>query len=78
MSPVKEPKFFALEKEELDFRGPGDREVMTRGSITNYLDYCQLFENVSGETAIGEASTLYLYYSKKRWNGSSATCLTSS
>lgn len=63
MSPVKEPKFFALEGEALDFAGPRDQERMARGSITNFQDYCALFQDYSGEVAVGEASTLYLYSS---------------
>lgn len=62
MSPVKEPKFFALEGSDLDFRGPGDREA-NRFSVTSIEGYKALFDAVCCETAIGEASPLYLYYS---------------
>jgi hypothetical protein len=65
MSPVKEPKFFALECQDLDFGGPGDQERMERGSITSFQNYCELFHAVSSESAIGEASTLYLYHSER-------------
>lgn len=61
MSPVKEPKFFALEGLEINYGGPGDTERMFRASITTIEAYCRLFEDVSHETALGEASTLYLY-----------------
>ena len=64
MSPMKEPKFFALEGEDLDFRGPGDQEGMKRYSVTNLEDYQALFQKVTTERAIGEASTLYLYSPK--------------
>ena len=33
MSPVKEPRFFAYEGENLDFAGPGD-EIVAKSSIT--------------------------------------------
>ena len=63
MSPKKEPRFFALEGEKLDYRGPHNKKA-TSDSITNIKDYCALFQGVSIETAIGEASPLYLYSPK--------------
>ena len=61
MSPVKEPKFFAVEGKKLDFRGPNDEISMNRGSITDIDAYRALFKGVTSEKAIGEASTLYLH-----------------
>jgi hypothetical protein len=61
MSAVKEPKYFALEGMKLDYGGPGDSDEMHRHSITDLGQYEALFESANGETAIGEASTLYLY-----------------
>lgn len=62
MSPQKEPRFFALEGEKIDFRGPG---AMTRFRyVTDIETYRLLFKNVSNELAIGEASTWYLYIPK--------------
>ena len=62
MSPVKEPKFFALEGQDLDFGGPGDQEkVRGSGWVTTLEEYSELFRGVVDETAIGEASNLYLY-----------------
>ena len=58
MSPVKEPKFFALEGENPVFRGPGDGEA---DAVTTLGGYQALFEGANGESAIGEASPLYLY-----------------
>ncbi|PLS83629.1 MAG: sulfotransferase [Actinobacteria bacterium] len=63
MSPVKEPKFFALEGGVPDYRGPGDREVWSSGTnraISDPREYEALFDGVSGEKAIGEASPGYL------------------
>ncbi len=61
MSPIKEPKFFALENHPLDFRGPGDRARMQRHARTSLESYRALFQGASTQSAIGEASTLYLY-----------------
>jgi hypothetical protein len=61
MSPVKEPKFFAVEGKELNFRGPNDETSMNRGSITSIEAYRGLFREVTDEKAIGEASPLYLH-----------------
>jgi Sulfotransferase family len=61
MSPIKEPKFFALEGKTPDFRGPGDEVHMNRKSVTDVGAYRALFSGVTDEKAVGEASTLYLY-----------------
>ena len=59
MSPHKEPRFFALEGESIDFQGPGDK---TRFRFVTDMDsYRALFDGVSDEIAIGEASPWYLY-----------------
>lgn len=58
MSPIKEPRFFALEGEQLDFRGPA--QSINHTSVTSLEEYSQLFQEVTSETAIGEASTIYL------------------
>ncbi|HHP7246091.1 MAG TPA: sulfotransferase family protein [Elainellaceae cyanobacterium] len=55
MSPVKEPNFFALEGEALD-----DPRV----SVTDIKAYQALFNGVTDELAIGEASVRYLYSPK--------------
>ncbi len=59
MSPVKEPKFFALAGHALDFNGPGDERIRIDTTVTLEA-YRKLFERVHDETAIGESSTLYL------------------
>jgi hypothetical protein len=61
MSPVKEPRFFALEGRKLDFRGPGAQERINRWAVTDIEEYRALFEGVEGEKAIGEASPTYLH-----------------
>lgn len=60
-SAVKEPRFFALEGHPLDFRGPGD-EQFRLGTRTTLEAYRELFEEVDGELAVGEASVLYLHH----------------
>ncbi|MBF2073843.1 MAG: sulfotransferase [Synechococcales cyanobacterium C42_A2020_086] len=62
MSPVKEPRFFALEGESLNFQNP-DRSINVN-SVTSLEDYQKLFAGVTDEIAIGEASPLYLYSPK--------------
>ena len=58
MSPVKEPKFFALEGKQIGFRGPGD---LKKDYVMDIEAYFALFNNVSHEVAIGEASPGYLH-----------------
>lgn len=62
MSPLKETGFFDAEGEALDFRGPGDMDRPL--PINNLDDYQEQFKGVSGEVAIGEACTDYLYSPK--------------
>ncbi len=61
MSPVKEPYFFVLEDEQIDFQGPADSK---KDYVTDLETYCALFKGVSNEVAIGEASPGYLYSPK--------------
>lgn len=64
MSRIKEPNFFALEgeaPEALVYDGPFGKTELANFSITSLADYEALFEDATSETAIGEASTLYLY-----------------
>ncbi len=63
MSPIKEPHFFGLEGEVLNFQGPTAEQYENR-SITNIEDYRALFQGVLDEVAIGEASNSYLYLPK--------------
>lgn len=64
MSPVKHPRFFAFEGETLDFHGPDPRTSGRPWAITDIDSYRALFDGVTGETAIGEASHSYLYIPK--------------
>ena len=62
MSEQKEPRFFALEGEQPNYGGI--TQGINRGSISTLEDYQKLFEGVTDESAIGEASTIYLYSEK--------------
>jgi len=64
VTPTKEPNFFIAEGQaEIPFRGPGDRDVLRRLDmwVSTRERYESLFANANGATAIGEASTWYLY-----------------
>lgn len=58
LSTPKEPRFFALEGQTLDFQGP--TPIINRTSVTTWEDYQALFAGAEGKTAVGEASTIYL------------------
>lgn len=58
MSPIKEPHFFSYDSVSKMTSGPGDT---INQAITNLGSYKQLFSGVKAESAIGEASTSYLY-----------------
>ena len=60
MSEFKEPRFFALENDSLDYHGPNDPSAHCEYKTLDA--YRTLFSAVSDEVAIGEASTLYLYH----------------
>jgi hypothetical protein len=62
MSKVKEPSFYPLEGQKLILGGPGI--MPTRPWVTNLAEYEALFDDVTTETAVGEASVMYLYHPK--------------
>jgi hypothetical protein len=65
MPEVKEPGFFAFEGEELDYRNAaGDPASICSYTITDPEEYKRLFDGVGKETAVGEATTLYLHSEK--------------
>lgn len=61
MSPVKEPNFFALEGEQIDFSNPAMAEQVLPKLATDLDAYRTLFQDVQHEQAIGEASSWYLH-----------------
>ena len=60
MTPVKETNYFASEERPRDYGGPGDAK-WNEHSITARDAYCDQFRDLTTETAVGEASPLYLY-----------------
>ena len=61
MSAVKEPSFFALEGEKLDFRAPsGKPPYINKYGVNHIKEYRRLFRKVEDEKAVGEASIMYL------------------
>lgn len=59
-SSSKEPNYFALAGQRVGFTGPGDA-IINQASITDFQQYQALFRTSKNASAIGEASTLYLY-----------------
>lgn len=59
MSPVKEAGFFWAYGQQIDFRAPGGVNLRNR-LVTDLSEYQELFKNVAGQKAIGEASVRYL------------------
>ena len=65
MSPVKEPNFFGFGNKHLSSDVlQSMSELKPRYSITDIEAYSALFQGVSNEKAIGEASTWYIYARK--------------
>lgn len=65
MSELKEPHFFSFEGETLTFRRAGNQpDPINQTAITNWESYCALFEGVTTEKCIGEASPSYLHTPK--------------
>lgn len=63
MSPMKETNYFAYAGQaKLSFPGDGPPPKTLLESITDAETYAAQFAGVRGETAVGEASVLYLYH----------------
>jgi hypothetical protein len=65
LSANKEPKFFSSLVLKFPLRGPGDDFVEQHRMVKSWDVYRQLFADVGGAKAIGEASTDYLYYGRQ-------------
>jgi sulfotransferase family protein len=59
MSHIKEPMFFALERQPIEFTGPGDHILKTM-VVNEWGSYLRLFSEATNAVAVGEASTWYL------------------
>ena len=65
MTIPKEPTFFGNEGTDGLFNGPHDEDRAYHSRvITNFADYKALYDRVTNEKAIGEASIYYLYLPK--------------
>lgn len=65
MSTLKEPHFFSFEGERLSFRRAENQpDPINQKAITNLDQYAQLFNGVTTEKRIGEASPSYLHTPK--------------
>ena len=58
MPTIKEPHYFSYTEKTKNTNGPGDKIYL---AISNFEEYKQLFNPTKNQTAIGEASTSYLY-----------------
>jgi hypothetical protein len=62
MSPVKEPRYFAYAENPPEMAGPGDEETNREsGAVYTLEEYRALFAGATTESAVGEASPVYLY-----------------
>jgi hypothetical protein len=64
VSSVKEPQFFGLENEELEFLSPMGIEPINNRAITQLEEYLALFKDAPKNKCLLEASTSYLYLPK--------------
>lgn len=62
LSEPKEPHFLAMEGQPLEFRGPGDDQMMNTKAITSFDRYQAIFAKTGGAKAVGEASVSTMYY----------------
>lgn len=63
MSPVKEPMFFNFNDKKINTTRRYQKKIL-KDAVNNIEDYQALFQGVSSEKAIGEASTSYLHCSE--------------
>ncbi len=62
VSPRKEPRFFAFEGGPPPFGGPRRNDYTDLPTVTTWSEYLALFDQAGDARAVGEASTVYLYY----------------
>ena len=60
----KEPHYFALHGQKVDFRGPGDDATINRVAVTDYDDYLALYPAAPNYLALGDGSVSTLYYAE--------------
>jgi hypothetical protein len=64
MSPIKEPRFFAIQGRGEAFLSRIQNETQFKGSVCSLEEYHRMFDGATGAIAIGEASPLYLGWSE--------------
>lgn len=62
ISKRKEPHFFALAGQDVNYQGPGDQEAINEVAVTNWADYQDLYAARNGQSAAGEGSVSSLYF----------------
>lgn len=62
VGPVKEPRFFAFEGGRPQFGGPPRNDYTDLPTVTTWSEYQALFDQAGDAPAVGEASTIYMYY----------------
>lgn len=60
----KEPHYFALHGQAVDFRGPGDDATINRVAVTDHDTYLRLYPAAHDYVALGDGSVSTLYYAK--------------
>lgn len=60
----KEPHYFALHGQKVDFRGPGDAATINRVAVTDRDDYLRLYPVKHDHVALGDGSVSTLYYAE--------------
>lgn len=61
----KEPHYFALHGQAVDFRGPGDAATINRVAVTDHDEYLELYPAEHDYVALGDGSVSTLYYAKE-------------
>lgn len=63
-SPIKEPHFFGLEGEDIQFKAPTEAEAKENKAIRHIDEYYGLFQGAPEQAVLTEASVSYLYLPK--------------
>jgi hypothetical protein len=61
----KEPHYFALHDQEIDFRGPGDEDWVNKVAVNDRDRYLSLYDSDRDYRARGEGSVSTLYYADR-------------
>ena len=64
----KEPHYFALHGQPVEFRGPGDADTINRVAVTDKSAYHDLYPHRHDYLALGDGSVSTLYYADRAVN----------